>query len=532
MPERAFRHALAASDAPLAVEIVERYVTTKLFRGEIRLVQRWLAELPGAWYASYPALGLAQAMSRFFTGQLDDCARGLDDVERQARASSEDQRRLLARVTAVRCFIACYHNDLPRAEALALQALQELPEEDFDFRGSVFVSLGDTYRLNARWGDARTCYLQTLGYVHAPVTRIESVHVFGALADLDLRQGRLRDAAARWRQALEVIHDRATAGSYSLPVIGWVYLRIAELLYERNELAAAWDHLCQGLERAELGGDARSLLAGYLLSSRAALAEGEVEAAAEHLERARPLLEQAPLPDWTSRFERCQLELWLAQNRLRSAVEWADARARDDERDALPDREATDIALARAWIAQGDQPSRERAMALLGRVLSAAEAEGRAGYAIEALALHAMALWQGGARAGAMTSLERALRLAEPEGYVRLFVDLGLPMAWLLQEARARQVLPEYVDRLLTACHTDHLTSPERGGTLPEPLSQREQEVLRLLAAGLTNREIAGALSISPETVKKHAASIYGKLGAGNRTEAVARARAHRLLEV
>jgi LuxR family maltose regulon positive regulatory protein len=129
-----------------------------------------------------------------------------------------------------------------------------------------------------------------------------------------------------------------------------------------------------------------------------------------------------------------------------------------------------------------------------------------------------------------MTALERALRLAEPEGYVRLFADLGLPMARLLQDARSRDVMPDYVGKLLAACDAD-LAAPGAGGGLPEPLSPRELEVLGLIAAGLTNREIADQLAISPETVKKHTAGIFGKLGVGNRTEAAARARAFDLLD-
>jgi LuxR family maltose regulon positive regulatory protein len=128
-----------------------------------------------------------------------------------------------------------------------------------------------------------------------------------------------------------------------------------------------------------------------------------------------------------------------------------------------------------------------------------------------------------------LTTLERALRLAEPQGYLRLLADLGLPMARLLQEARARSVLPEYVGALLEACGADSGV-PMAETALPEPLTPREQEILRLIAAGLTNREIGDRLFISPETVKKHTGSIFGKLGVGRRTEAVARARALDLL--
>jgi LuxR family transcriptional regulator, maltose regulon positive regulatory protein len=161
----------------------------------------------------------------------------------------------------------------------------------------------------------------------------------------------------------------------------------------------------------------------------------------------------------------------------------------------------------------------------------AAEAEGRLGVLIEALALQALAHWQRSDSVGAMTALERALRLAQPEGYVRLFVDLGLSMARLLQEARARDVLPDDIARLLAAFADGFPMSDPHLETLPEPLTLREQEVLQLLAAGLTNREIGKKLVISAQTVKKHTANIYGKLGVGNRTEAVAQARQLDLLD-
>ena len=273
----------------------------------------------------------------------------------------------------------------------------------------------------------------------------------------------------------------------------------------------------------------RALIAGHVLASRFTLTEGDLTAAADHLERARPLVERASFLEWTSRFERGQIELWLAQDRLRTAVAWADAAQRDGAFAQSPDSEIAQLALARVLIVKGDAPSRERALALLGRLARAAEEEGRAGIQTEALALRALGLWHAGDRAEAMVALELALRLAEPEGYVRLFADLGLPMARLLQEARSRQVLPDYVDRLLAVYGAE---LPNVGdGSLPDPLSQRELQVLGLIAAGLTNREVAAALFISPETVKKHSGGIYAKLDVGNRTAAVARARDLGLLD-
>src|SRR5690606_25999655 len=124
----------------------ERHVPVKLFRGELTVVRRWLELLPEGWYADHPALRLAQALFLFFTGRFDACARCLDEAEQSLRTiTGEDPRRLLARVTAVRCFMACYQNDLPRAEALAHQALESLPEDDLVFRPGIYGSLGDTY---------------------------------------------------------------------------------------------------------------------------------------------------------------------------------------------------------------------------------------------------------------------------------------------------------------------------------------------------------------------------------------------------
>ena len=526
LPEQAFRHAVAGDDAELVTQIVNNHLSRMVLRGDFKLLERWVKLIPPAWYAGYPMLGIARAASLIFTGAFDACARCLDEVEqRLAPAQSEDTRWYQARVTAMRCFMACFHNDLARAETYADQALRDLPEADLSFRADTYQALGDTYRSHGRWEEAREYYFKVLDLVHEPEFSIRSVHVFGALADLELQQGRLRDSAAHWRKALAVIQQRETWGSFPLPLIGWVYIRMGEILYEWNELGEAGHHLSQGLERAELGGDVRAMIAGYLLAAHLKMTEGDVEGAAEYVEEARPLVESTQFTGWNSRFERCQLELWLAQDRLRAAVNWTDEMLRDAAIEKRLDSELAQLTMARVLIVKGDGPSVERALALLEGLHQAAEEEGRTGVQIEVLALQALGYWRRGERAGAMTALERSLRLAEPEGYVRLFADFGLPLVRLLQEARSREVMPDYVSRLLAACGADFAFPAPAEQALPEPLTSREQEVLQLIAAGLTNREIAAKLVVSPETVKKHTGSIYSKLGVGSRTEAAARAR-------
>jgi LuxR family maltose regulon positive regulatory protein len=532
LPEPAFEHALEGNDVEIVVQIFDRYVNAKLWTGEFNVLAHWVDALPPAWYAAYPILDIARAGPLFFSGAFDACSRVIDSVEQRLQPVESDSARWqAARVAAVRCFVACASNDMTGAERLAQRALGSLLEEDLSWRPGVYAALGDTYRQNGRWDEAKACYLKALTITQSSQYRFMTTHLFGALADLTLRQGHLREADGYWRKALAAIQERENWGRLELPVVGWVYIRMGELLYERNELAEAWVYLSQGLERAELGGDVRALIAGHLIAGRIKLSEGDVDSAVECLERARPLVEQAPFPDWTSRFERFQLEVWLAQDRLREALDWVDAALRGDAFEGRPESEAAQLAMARVLIAKGDAPSVERARKLLERLLQVAEAEGRMGVAVEALTLEALADWRRGEAAGAMTALERALRLAEPEGYARLFADLGLPMARLLQEARSRAVMPDYVIRLLAAFGGDLPSASAADQALPEPLTRRQQEILELLAAGLTNQEIADKLVISPETVKKHTGTIYEKLSVSSRTEAVARARALDLLE-
>lgn len=531
LPEQAFHHAVQYDNPELVIQIFERNFSSMAVGGELTTIQRWLGDIPQEWHAADPVIDVAQAYTLLYGGEVEAGMRLLNEVEHRIREQRTEMRQRLALVRAVRCFLACFQSHLAEAETYAYQALPDLPQEDWYLRNGVYGSLGDTYRRSGRWEEAKQCYLKTLEFPRAPTFQAQSALALGALADLELRQGHLREAAAYWKRALAVIDDRRSWGNLPLSVIGWVYIRMGEILYEWNTLQEAHDYVAQGLECVELVGDPQGMVAGYLASTSLLLATKDTATAVERLEQVRPLLEQRTFPDWLGRFERLQVESWLAEGKVTRALAWADDILENATSAREGGREEGCLAAARALIAKGGVPSLERTLTLLRPLLQAAETEGREGIQIEALALRALACWRRGERASAMTALERSLRLAEPEGYVRLFADLGLPMARLLQEARKRNVLPEYVAHLLIAFDGDYFLVPQGSESLPEPLSQREREVLRLIAAGLTNREIAEALVIPSETVKKHTRAIYSKIGASNRTEAAHKARELGLLE-
>jgi len=243
---------------------------------------------------------------------------------------------------------------------------------------------------------------------------------------------------------------------------------------------------------------------------------------------------RTPLPD-VRPIAALKTRIWVVQGRLDEALSWARERELSIDDDLSYLREFEHITLARVLIAQyqSDQVagSIHKAVELLERLLQAAKEGKRMGSVIEILVLQTLAHQAQGDIPRALVSLEHALALAEPEGYVRIFVDEGPPMACLLYKALSRGIAPGYVRQLLASFSVSepeqaHASSPKTSESeWVEPLTKRELEVLQLIAKGLTNQEIASKLYLSLNTVKVHTRNIYGKLGVHHRAGAVARAR-------
>jgi LuxR family maltose regulon positive regulatory protein len=352
------------------------------------------------------------------------------------------------------------------------------------------------------------------------------------LAARQIIQGQLHRAFATCRDALRLADEHVRQGQRRLPVAGYAHTQLSRVLREWNDLEAAVRHARQGLELCQQWGPTDNLVVCYFNLAKALQAIGDPDGALGAIQEAR----QVALDLKSSLFdeaEAVEAELRLAQGDMAAAFRWAVSVENEldvDDRVSFRStrQRARCFTLVRILIAQG---ATNRALELLARLLPVVETGGEMGHAIEILILQAIALQAQGEIDRALASLERALALAEPEDYVRIFIDEGPPMGELLRQTSTQGIVPEYVSKLLAALevseHESMRVLPPHPYTQPliEPLSSRELEVLQLLAAGLSNREIAKTLVIALGTVKNHLQNIYGKLDVHNRTQAVHRAR-------
>ena len=542
-PSDAIHHALAAQDFERAADLAE--LAWPAWNAGFNTITwlGWLKDLPKEVVRARPVLSTAFAWALLNAGRLEDAEARLIDAERclestaapssQAKASpsrvvvvdQEQFQALPAWLAAVRAYHAQAVGDVDGTARYVERALDLLPEDDHYNRASVRGLLGLAYWAS---GDLQAAYSTFLeGFFQNVHDEIKGTFV---LADIKTTLGHLCEAVGACEHALRLATELGE-------LIGTedVYTAISGLHRERGDLEASAQDLAtagQLGEQVELP-DWRHRWC--IAQARLQESLGYLDGALDLLNEAERLYVRTPVPD-VRPIAAMKARVWVRQGRLTEALDWARRQglSSSDELGYLCEFEH--ITLARILIAQyrSDRAngSIHEAMGLLERLLQGAEAGSRTGSVIEVLVLQALAHEARGNLPAALLPLERALALAEPEGYVRIFVDEGPPMARLLYEALSRGIAPDYVRRLLAAVP---VSEPERAHTLAprtheaewvEPLSERELEVLQLIAKGLTNQEIASKLFLSLNTVKVHTRTIYGKLGAHHRAEAVARARA------
>ncbi len=568
LADDAVRHALAAGDPAWAARLVERHVETLLGRSEGETLRRWLAALPAESVRARPRLCLAQAYGAAQGFQVEALEALLDDAERAFAVSGDEPYEdpagrpvsVLANVPAgiafLRASLARLRGDAALAAGYNRRALAQLGEDDWLMRSFVRWNRAGADWLGGRLGPAERGLAEVLAELRAAgeaVRRVggEPTEVLRAveggaeffagflamrvcydLGQVQRAQGNLDAALATYRQAL----DRAGEDSSQPPHLGIAHVGLAQVLYERNELTAALDHATSGVTLCRQLAFTPALATGLAVVARIRHAHGDAAGAREAIGEAGQagLSPQVitlfnPVPSQRAR-------LLLAQGDIHAAAQWATAAGLSPDREPDYPREREYLVLARVLLAQ-DRPG--QALTLLDRLLAQAATGGRADSVIEIQALRALTLAACGDHASALGALTEALTLACPQGYVRVFADEGAPMRALLaqlstarpgRQHAAGRLGPGYLAALVRACgQADAVPQGRRATAAPpglaEPLTGRELEVLRLLAAGRSNQRIAHDLVVALDTVKKHVTHVLGKLGAANRTEAVARAR-------
>ena len=548
----AVRHALAAGEVDWAARLVERHVEELLRRSEGATLHRWLAALPAGSVGSRARLCLAQAVTAVVGGQLEAVEPLLAAAERAFAASGEEPHQpsvgrafsVLANVPASIAFLhaelARLRGDAARAVAFDQQALAHLGEEDKLLGSQVAWNLAVADWLRGHVRQAEPALAEIVTARRAAGEGYLAVRVGCDLGQVQRAQGRLGAALATYRQGLETAGEAGPG----LPHLGMSHVGLAEVLYERDQLDTAHTHATQAVALSRQLAYTQPLATGLGLLARIRQAQGDPAGALEAIGQAQRvgLSPQVvallnPVPVWQAR-------LLLGRGEVAEAERWAEGRGLGAKDEPSYPREGEYLVLARLLLAQ-QRP--DQTLGLLAWLYAQAAAQGRTGSVIEVAALQALALAAAGDQAAALAALAEALALAGPEGYVRVFVDEGALMARLLGRlAAARRtgkvelpsaVPPDYLDRLAWAfqpprARADTRTTPQLAGvaSLVEPLSDRELQVLQLLAAGRSNQQIADELVVVLDTVKKHVGHILDKLGAANRTQAVARARALGLL--
>jgi len=543
MVAEAVQHALAAPDVEGAARLIEQHALTVAGRGQTQTVLGWLNALPDALVRVRPALCIAHAvMLMLFTQQSEAAEARLQDAERLLHADSpaEQARMIRGWAGVIRANLVRYAGDLVRTVALAQQALDLLPETEVIGRTTALVYTAHAYQVSGNVGPtSEHLVAATVGPAQASGNLFSILRSRILLARLHVLQGRLPAAATIYEEAVQVI-----GGPEVLQVLssGPAYcFGLGDLLREWNNLEAAERHLAHGMRLLEGTTlvDADFITLGYTALARLQQARGHASQARAtldafaHLAHARQFV-----PQIVARVAAVRAQVELMQGNLASAMSWADASGLSADGDLSYPREQEYLTLTRVRIAQGRSdpqgPFLQEALRFLERLQVEAEAKARIGSVLEILMLRALALDAQGQHNDALMTLERALGLAKPAGYVRLFVDEGAPMQALLRHGYRRGITREYVATLLTEFAGPHAANPRRHAAHPsalvEPLTAREGEVLRLLDAGASNRDIAHRLVLSLGTVKKHVSNICGKLGVQSRTQAVARARVLQLL--
>lgn len=500
----AIQHSLAAQDWKKAVQLID-LVNDRMFKqGEIVTLLGWLEKLPRQLILSQFDLCMTYAWALLLAGKYQLSEPVLEQAEKLTQPGSVS----LGQVATAQAYLARSVGDNQRVIETSRLALSLLPETDITDRSNLLMNLGLVYWHEGRLEEAEPAL------VEAQEKAVRSGNWYAQLtSELFLARtlasrGAIREAALKYPSIIE--------RGPQVPIAALAYFDLGSLHYEWNELEQAEIYLQQGLDLSRRMGTVEFQTAGLILQAYLLLARQDWSAASNVMDQACILAREFSRLIRT-RCAACQAQVALATGDMMLAAHWLEQASGNV--DSHPFYRFSGLIQPRLLIAQGRV--KEAAELLSIRYATAS----RAGWGYAIIAIQILQAMAADSLHSALDFLADALRLAGPEGYIRTFVDAGIGLIPLLRDAAQHGVAPEYVGRILTSMGTRIYTPSSTRSVLAEPLSEREIEVLRLVTKGLSNREIAGKLFISPGTAKTHVHNLYGKLGVRNRIEAATRAK-------
>ena len=512
----AFRHATAANDIERAERLIAGEGISRHFRGAVTMILDWFESLPKTVMDARPSLWWRYASLLLVSGQTAGVEEKLQIAEAALSAATtpgieadDKTRNFIGRIAAARATLALTRYQAETMLDQSRRALEYLSPDNLSLRANANWTLGYAHFLQGDRVAARQALTEAISISQTAKDIFTTILATLGLGNVQEAENQLHQAADSYRRVLQL------AGDQPLQIIHEAHLGLARVLYEWNDLDGAEQHGQQGLHLARQYDN--RIIDRYIICevflARLKLAQGNVAGAADILARASQSVHQRNFVYRVPELAAAQVLTLLHQGNLEAAAHLAQIHN-------LP------LSQARVYLAQGDPSA---ALAVLDLFRQQVEAKNWQDERLKVMVLQALAYHAHGEKDKAVQLLRDALALAESGGFVRLFIDEGAPMQQLLSEAVTHGIMPSYISKLLTAFEADEQKS--EGKSLPqaqplyEPLSQRELEVLQLIAQGLSNREISERLFLALDTVKGHNRKIFAKLHVQRRTEAVARAR-------
>ncbi len=538
----AINHLLEAGEFGQAADFISKNALTFVYHGNLETLARWLEILPKDAKESQPWLSIAHAWALSFAGQLEPVASILQEAEGTLTSITDEieVQRLFGIIDALRGYLIAIRGSMPLAAEFAREALKVLPDEDLVLRGFAATLLATVLRWTGELNEAKGAYQEAITINRAAGATNVLVESLCDLATLQSIQGELQRSISTCREALSIAEEYCERSGRRLSAHGHVSIQLCSIFREWNDLDMATQYAEEGLALCEEWGQAESLMRANIECALVLQACGDSDGSIRSIQKARQLA-SALSPWYVARSATLEAHLRLMQGDLTYALQWI------DNQDLIFDDEVefqdfeTHLTIARTLIAHGRRlskseslPALDQATEILDRMRSTAERSGAGRYLIEIMILASQIQDVLGETDKALSTLEKALALAEPEAFIRVFVNEGEPVRRLLCELKKQKSSVPYAQKVLLSmdAQVEVGTTDEIGNTesLIEPLTEREMEVLHLLATHLSGTEIAGQLFIAASTVRSHIKNIYSKLRVHSRTEAVEKAQEIELL--